>query len=64
MRTPGADRTRDLLVRSQALCPLSYGGMVSPEGLEPSTSALSGPRSDQMSYDDMAEDEGFEPTTV
>src|SRR3954447_23504801 len=27
MRTPGEDRTRDFLVRSQALCPLSYGGM-------------------------------------
>jgi hypothetical protein len=64
MRTPGADRTRDLLVRSQALYPLSYGGMVSPEGLEPSTSALSGPRSDQMSYDDMAERPGFEPGPV
>jgi hypothetical protein len=31
IRTPGENRTRDFLVRSQALCPLSYGGM-SPVG--------------------------------
>ena len=61
IRTPGAIRTRILLVRSQALHPLSYRGMVSPGGLEPPTSSLSERCSNQLSYSDMAEGPGFEP---
>ena len=70
MSTPGAGRTRDLLVRSQALCPLSYGGMVSPDRFELPTSELSAPRSHQLSYGDPTEaifrpavTTGLEPAT-
>ena len=38
--------------------------MVSPERIELPASELSARRSNQVSYDDTAEDEGVEPTTV
>jgi hypothetical protein len=45
------DRTADLLRAKQALSQLSYGPiMVGLNGLEPSTSRLSGVRSNQLSY--------------
>ena len=44
------DRTADLLLARQALSQLSYGPMVGLNGLEPSTSRLSGVRSNQLSY--------------
>src|SRR5262249_40595029 len=53
LRTPGAVRTRDLLVRSQALCPLSYRGMVPSRGLEPRVSSLSATRFYHASCDGM-----------
>lgn len=44
------DRIPDLLRAKQALSQLSYGPMVGLNGLEPSTSPLSGVRSNQLSY--------------
>ena len=44
------DRTADLLLAKQALSQLSYSPMVGLNGLEPSTSRLSGVRSNQLSY--------------
>ena len=44
------DRTADLLRAKQALSQLSYSPMVGLNGLEPSTSRLSGVRSNQLSY--------------
>ena len=45
------DRTADLLRAKQALSQLSYSpNMVGLNGLEPSTSRLSGVRSNQLSY--------------
>ena len=46
------DRTADLLLAKQALSQLSYNPiyMVGLNGLEPSTSRLSGVRSNQLSY--------------
>jgi hypothetical protein len=38
--------------------------MVSPERIELPTSSISARRSHRLSYGDMAEDEGLEPTTV
>ncbi len=73
MRAPGEDRTPDPRIRNPVLCPLSYKGVcrvsppawpasrVSSGGLEPPASELSAPRSDLLSYDDVAESEGFEP---
>jgi hypothetical protein len=53
------------LLRRQPLYPLSYEGVcVSPNGIEPSTSALSEQCSNLLSYGDPAEDEGFEPPAV
>ena len=54
-------RGRRHLVRSQVLHPLSYKGLVSQGGLEPPASDLSDPRSDLLSYSDVAEGAGFEP---
>src|SRR6266516_5225590 len=53
MRTPETSRTSDLLVRSQALYPLSYRGMVPPRGVEPRTSALSERRPYRAGHDGM-----------
>ncbi len=46
------DRTADLLLAKQALSQLSYGPkiLVGLDGFEPSTSPLSGVRSNQLSY--------------
>ena len=47
------DRTPDLLLARQALSQLSYAPtnkLVGLDGLEPSTSRLSGVRSNQLSY--------------
>lgn len=41
MRAPGAIRTRDPQIRNLVLCPLSHGGMMSSEGVEPTISASS-----------------------
>lgn len=49
-RAPERIRTSGLLIRNQALCPLSYGGMVPAAGFEPAASALSGRRSNRLSY--------------
>ena len=49
-------RTPDPLLAKEMLCQLSYvpvvggQGVVGAPGLEPGTSALSGPRSNQLSY--------------
>lgn len=65
--TPSRNRTCDLLVRSQALSPLSYGGIVPPAGVEPAAFALSERRpyhaghDGQEGGDERAEEAGFEP---
>jgi hypothetical protein len=64
MRAPRGIRTPDPQIRNLVLYPLSHKGMVSSERIELPTSALSGPRSDLLSYDDNAEAAGFEPATV
>lgn len=64
MRAPGAIRTRDPQIRNLVLYPLSHGGMVSSEGVEPTISALSAQCLNQLGHDDTAEREGFEPSAV
>ena len=46
-------RTRDPLLARQVLSQLSYTPRVGLNGLEPSTSRLSGVRSNQLSYNPM-----------
>lgn len=49
---PREESNLRLRFRRPALYPLSYGGMVSMDGIEPSASALSGRRSYRLSYTD------------
>jgi hypothetical protein len=57
-------RTPDPQIRNLVRYPLRHEGMVSSERIELPASELSARRSNQLSYDDTAEDEGLEPTTV
>ena len=56
--------TRGFLVRSQALCPLSYRGIVPSAGVEPAVSSISARRLYHLGRDGLAERVGFEPTDV
>lgn len=64
MRAPGRIRTCDPLIRNQVRYPLRHQGIVPSERIELPTSSLSARRSDRLSYDDMEEGVGFEPTPV
>jgi hypothetical protein len=59
IRAPTRIRTSGPRIRRPVLSPLSYEGVVSPGGFEPPTSALSGRRSDLLSYGDMRGAPGY-----
>gem|GEM_PF-6097797 len=52
--TRGWNRTNDPLLRRQLLYPLSYAGLVPPEGFEPPTSTSEAWRSNPLSYGGMS----------
>src|SRR5438034_209158 len=60
LRTPETSRTSDLLVRSQALFPLSYRGLVPSAGVEPATAVVSERCPYHSGLDGMAESARFE----
>lgn len=61
--TTGGSRTPDLAVKSRQLWPLSYDGLVSPEGFEPSTPCLRG-RSSTIELRRLVVLRGVEPLSL
>lgn len=61
----GRSRTRDIVVRSDALCPLSYEGkLVGVAGFELATSWSQTTRSTKLSYTPMVPTTGLEPASA